>query len=112
MFCLRNINRRRRRESDQGFLNSFFPYFAACPAFEPYPALKEGLGGVGAGIAESSSLWGVGAETGRRELLGRDGDRKLGEWLKPQAWGCQRLPRRYNGDWASLFIEEHLQVSL
>eukprot|EP00903_Cladosiphon_okamuranus_P008344 g8027.t1 len=34
---------------DQGFLNSFYPYFAACPAFEPYPILGSRLPGAGGG---------------------------------------------------------------
>ncbi|CAM9705404.1 unnamed protein product [Ectocarpus sp. 8 AP-2014] len=57
---------------DQGFLNSFYPYFAACPAFEPYPILGSRLAGVGSGVEEIN---GGGGGGGRRRALG--GGREL-----------------------------------
>ncbi|CAM9880469.1 unnamed protein product [Ectocarpus sp. 4 AP-2014] len=54
---------------DQGFLNSFYPYFAACPAFEPYPILGSRLAGVGSGVEEIN---GGGGGGGRGRVLGGD----------------------------------------
>lgn len=134
--------------SDQGFLNSFYPYFAACPAFEPYPILGSRLPGAG-GQGVASSLHGRRiAKGGARELehqfvrvkkeddendeeeeeaeaagdagaaaaeVRQEGRRGLagegaGEWVRPQGWGCKRLPTRYNGDWPLLFVDGDLQV--
>ncbi|CAM9319029.1 unnamed protein product [Ectocarpus sp. 12 AP-2014] len=55
---------------DQGFLNSFYPYFAACPAFEPYPILGSRLAGVGSGMEEING----GGGGGGRRVLGGDRD--------------------------------------
>ncbi|CAN0276029.1 unnamed protein product, partial [Laminaria digitata] len=105
---------------DQGFLNSFYPYFAACPAFEPYPIVGSRLAGIGSSVDESlSGSWRGGEEEGgggggKSEAGGGggggDGGRGLGEWVKPKGWGCKRLPTRYNGDWPLLFVDGDLQV--
>ncbi|CAM9461097.1 unnamed protein product [Ectocarpus sp. 6 AP-2014] len=91
---------------DQGFLNSFYPYFAACPAFEPYPILGSRLAGVGSGVEEING--GGGGGGGRRRAL--EGGRELDSWVRPKGWGCKRLPTRYNGDWPLLFVDGDLQV--
>lgn len=126
--------------SDQGFLNSFYPYFAACPAFEPYPIVGSRLPGVGSGIEEVHKGRARKADRGRRALdngflgmgegeavaaAGFAGDgtavvvsgeerrglaKKEGEWVRPKGWGCKRLPTRYNGDWPLLFVDGDLQV--
>ncbi|CAM9974776.1 unnamed protein product, partial [Ectocarpus fasciculatus] len=128
---------------DQGFLNSFYPYFAACPAFEPYPILGSRLAGVGSGVEEISGGGGGrrgralgggreldsvlverrGAEDtggGERQVVAMEGEeggarrRRLAgegaEWVRPQGWGCKRLPTRYNGDWPLLFVDGDLQA--
>lgn len=98
---------------DQGFLNSFYPYFAACPAFEPYPIVGSRLAGVGSGFDDSGGiLWGRGeGSEDKRMPAGGDGKRDSGEWVRPQGWGCKRLPTRYNGDWPLLFVDGDLQVT-
>lgn len=126
--------------SDQGFLNSFYPYFAACPAFEPYPIVGSRLPGVGSGInAVNNARGGPGRGSGRRTNVvlgmgeeeaaaGLTGDGagavvvvaggeerrglagKEGGLVRPKGWGCKRLPTRYNGDWPLLFVDGDLQV--
>lgn len=66
--------RRNGTFSDQGFLNSFYPYFAACPAFEPYPIVGSRLPGVG-----SIELGGGGG--GRKKAKG--GGRELEHNILP-----------------------------
>lgn len=118
---------------DQGFLNSFYPYFAACPAFEPYPTLGSALSGPsrgaetfrlrldgsveGFGEQEAQAFgwgdggfgeYGGGEGSGNRGLTQTAVTREGGQGRGVR--GCRRLPTRYNGDWPLLFVDGDLQV--
>lgn len=99
---------------DQGFLNSFYPYFAACPAFEPYPIVGSRLAGIGSSLdeREGGSWRSEAKERGERgDKGGTEGEeRDVVDWVRPRSWGCKRLPTRYNGDWPLLFVDGDLQV--
>lgn len=81
---------------DQGFLNSFYPYFAACPMFEPYATVGTHLAGPGSGLGVEDPKRGSAEDSNSAVLLERR--------------GCRRLPTRYNGDWPLLFLDGSLQV--
>lgn len=119
-------------------MNSFYPYFAACPAFEPYPIVGSRLPGIGSGIdavnsgsggprRRANTMLGVEGEDSAAGLAGDGaaaaaamvvaGGEKRRElagkeqgWVRPRGWGCKRLPTRYNGDWPLLFVDGDLQV--
>lgn len=114
--------------SDQGFLNSFYPYFAACPAFEPYPTYGSMLAGPSNGpdtlrvrLDGSVEIFGekrvaADALSWKGSRNARDGDGTRGRGLSrvggggQDTRGCKRLPTRYNGDWPLLFVDGDLQV--
>lgn len=99
-----------RRASDQGFLNAFYPYFAACPLFEPYPTRSSRLA-----IARADQDAIATAEGGGRNASAGDSERGAGRALSSEGAyrgrGCKRLPSRYNGDWPLLFVDGDVQVS-
>ena len=64
---------------DQGFLNSFYEPFSACPFFDP---LKRS--------SVAANYWAKGHDS--------DSEAKTRE--------CRRLPARYNGDWPLLFLDD------
>lgn len=93
-------------------MNSFYPYFAACPAFEPYRTVGSRLAGPAAGLGVVSGATKQGSKTGGGSGKGEGGERQralVGDsGIKGR--GCRRLPTRYNGDWPFLFVDGDVQV--
>ncbi|CAM9175298.1 unnamed protein product [Choristocarpus tenellus] len=91
---------------DQGFLNSFYASFAACPAFEPYSSgakLGQGSGHRGQRVLLEHKPSEVG---NHRAELGAN--LAVGEGILDKR--CWRLATRYNGDWPLLFVDGDTQA--
>ncbi|CAM9587286.1 unnamed protein product, partial [Phaeothamnion confervicola] len=123
---------------DQGFLNSYYPGFAASPLFEPFappppppppppplPTLGDGAlpgdaGGAAAGTARAQSWRSlVGPAAAASAMGGGDASAVAvsaatggvvvgGDGLDLR---CKRLPTRYNGDWPLLFVDGDIQAA-